>query len=62
MTSLCESYDWNSLGNGTLVDVGGGVGHVSIFLAKVLHAIWVVHYLSRIYRANMDSISQISLS
>lgn len=35
MNSLRECYDWSSLENGVLVDVGGGAGHVSIFLAKV---------------------------
>ncbi|KAL6788100.1 S-adenosyl-L-methionine-dependent methyltransferase [Trichoderma camerunense] len=34
MNSLRECYDWSSLENGVLVDVGGGAGHVSIFLAK----------------------------
>lgn len=31
---LIESFDWASLGNGTVVDVGGGSGGVSILLAE----------------------------
>jgi ribosomal protein L11 methylase PrmA len=30
-----DSYQWESLKDGTVVDVGGGSGHVSMALAKV---------------------------
>lgn len=33
-TSLVESYDWGSLGTGTVVDVGGADGYVSRALSK----------------------------
>ena len=31
---LVDSYDWAALGEGHVVDVGGGMGHASIALAK----------------------------
>ncbi|KAL5364130.1 S-adenosyl-L-methionine-dependent methyltransferase [Aspergillus floccosus] len=34
MESLRDCYDWGAFENGTIVDVGGGAGHVSLFLAK----------------------------
>ncbi|KAG8527118.1 uncharacterized protein KY384_008547 [Bacidia gigantensis] len=33
-TLLKESFDWNSIGDGTVVDVGGASGAISIMLAK----------------------------
>jgi hypothetical protein len=35
MDSLRDSYPWAKLGNSTIIDVAGGGGHVSMFLAKV---------------------------
>jgi hypothetical protein len=35
MDSLRDSYPWAELGNSTIIDVAGGGGHVSMFLAKV---------------------------
>lgn len=34
ISELRDSYDWNAL-KGTVVDVGGGSGHVSVSLAQV---------------------------
>ncbi|KAK4462846.1 O-methyltransferase-domain-containing protein [Cladorrhinum samala] len=34
ITDLSNSYTWGSLGKGTVVDVGGGSGHISIALAR----------------------------
>ncbi|KAL3264742.1 hypothetical protein ABHI18_000447 [Aspergillus niger] len=31
---LCKSFDWSSLGDGVVVDMGGSTGHVSIALAE----------------------------
>jgi hypothetical protein len=35
MCDLKDSFRWKDLGNGKVVDVGGGRGHVSTFLAEV---------------------------
>ena len=35
ITELRDEYPWDSLGISTVVDVGGGSGHVSISLARV---------------------------
>lgn len=32
---LANNYDWNALGDGTVVDVGGSAGHCSMAIAKV---------------------------
>lgn len=37
-TELRDSFAWASLGNGKVVDVGGGSGHISIGLARVSYA------------------------
>ncbi|XRM40486.1 hypothetical protein ABZX51_003804 [Aspergillus tubingensis] len=31
---LCKSFDWSSLGDGVVVDIGGSTGHVSVSLAE----------------------------
>jgi SAM-dependent methyltransferase len=31
---LAEHYPWDSIGNGTVVDVGGSKGHISVLLAQ----------------------------
>ena len=35
MDELQDHYPWASLGNATVVDVGGGNGHVSVALGQV---------------------------
>lgn len=35
VTELVNSFRWASLGDGTVVDIGGGSGHISIALARV---------------------------
>lgn len=35
MSDLVDSFPWASLKDGKVVDIGGGSGHISIFLAKV---------------------------
>jgi hypothetical protein len=35
VTALRDMYDWQSVGDGTVVDVGGADGSVSLILAKV---------------------------
>lgn len=37
ISELRDEYPWGSLGNATVVDVGGGSGHVSMSLARVGH-------------------------
>ncbi|KAJ5427427.1 hypothetical protein N7491_007869 [Penicillium cf. griseofulvum] len=34
LLSLRDAYPWSKFAGGTIVDVGGGMGHVSIFLAE----------------------------
>lgn len=34
-SELRDGYPWQRFGKGKIVDVGGGSGHVSIYLAKV---------------------------
>lgn len=35
---LTESYAWESVNKSTIVDVGGGSGHISMSLAKVSYS------------------------
>lgn len=35
ISELRDKFDWPSLRNGKVVDIGGGSGHVSIELARV---------------------------
>jgi ubiquinone/menaquinone biosynthesis C-methylase UbiE len=35
LVDLQNCYPWDQFAGGTIVDVGGGTGHVSRFLAKV---------------------------
>lgn len=35
VAELRDSYPWAGLKDGTVVDIGGGSGHISIALAKV---------------------------
>lgn len=37
-SELRDGYPWQNFGKGKIVDVGGGSGHVSIYLAKVCTA------------------------
>lgn len=34
MSHVCNGYDWQSLGQATVVDIGGSTGYVSLALAK----------------------------
>jgi hypothetical protein len=35
VSEMRDAFRWESLGNGTVVDIGGGSGHISMALAKV---------------------------
>ena len=35
-SELRDGFPWQRFNNGKIVDVGGGSGHVSIYLAKVV--------------------------
>lgn len=43
LTRICQAFDWDTIPDGhLLVDVGGGLGHVSMEVAKVHPNIHVV--------------------
>lgn len=56
-TELHEEFDWKSLPAGTVVDVGGGSGYVSLSLAKVFpHLNFVIQDISPIMLAQGKSL------
>lgn len=38
LVEVRDEFPWDTIGDGTLVDVGGGSGHIAISLAKVCSA------------------------
>lgn len=43
MNALRDLYDWESLGDGLVVDVGGADGAVSLLLAEVSHNVCEIY-------------------